>query len=288
LTTRPSQDFGEPLANLSVQPAKDTDWLTEHTLTKAAIVAGLTLALKEAAETQELSFDGDNTAWGSIVDPSLVGYDVPSVREIGLASGAIATLGPDEDVKVIESAHTPNLNVVEFSEFLFNQMSMAHGVSFHRALGNPKGASFAALRAMMSDDAAMARPLTRMIGFKLGERLRARHDEQLAALGGYKTVEVGEYLRRKRIYQSYEVQGPPPQHLTQSEDVKASRARIESGMSTLRRECALYNMNWRSVLRQLALEKSVTAALGLALNFSSGGGGGTLDRSTTDAGGRQA
>jgi hypothetical protein len=59
-------------------------------------------------------------------------------------------------------------------------------------------------------------------------------------------------------------------------------------MSTLRRECALYNMNWRSVLRQLALEKSVTAALGLALNFSSGGGGGTLDRSTTDAGGRQA
>jgi capsid protein len=284
LTSRASQDFGAPLANLLMDSVNDLDWLIGHELTSVAILAGLTLALRESDEAAELGFEGTESQ--QTIDPALLGLgDLPTVREIGLSSGSVARLGKDESIEVIESKNRPNLNVVEFGEHLFNYMSMAFGCSFHRALGNPKGASFASLRAMMADDRAMSRPLTRMVGWRLGHRIRRDHDQQLAALGGYRSVEVGEYSRSIRVYQDYEVQGPPAQNLTDLESVKTSRARIESGLSTLRLECALLNLNFRAVLRQLALEKSLTAALGLALNFSTGGGGPTLERSTTAAGG---
>jgi capsid protein len=56
---------------------------------------------------------------------------------------------------------------------------------------------------------------------------------------------------------------------------------IRTGQSTLRRECALRGLNYRAVLRQLAVEGELTRALGVVLDFSSGGGQAAQQTTTT-------
>jgi hypothetical protein len=61
--------------------------------------------------------------------------------------------------------------------------------------------------------------------------------------------------------------------------------RIACGLSTLRIECGLLGLSYRRVLRQLAVERDLAAALKLALDFSNGGGQ-AQERTTTDAQGQ--
>lgn len=289
LTTRASQDFGISMANILMQPAKDEDWLTGHELTSAAIAAGLTIAIKEAEEADgSYSFDTDAAA----VSPP-AGYEgdttagLPTVAEVGLGAGTIARLAADESIDVIETKNRPNLDVAAFSNFLLNRMSMAAGVSFHRFTGNPSGASFATLRAMINDDRAMSGPITNAVGQKIARRPRESHDGLVAALGWFESVDAITYGSRVADYQDWDILGPPLRHLNPTEDVTAARMRIASGMSTLRRECGLLNIPYRRVLRQLAVERDLARALQLSLDFSNGGGQ-AQSRTTTDAAGGDA
>jgi len=278
LTTRASQHFGVPLGQAAMQTARDADWLVGHELTAAAIAAGLTLLIKESDTGAALNMDGDDGL-------SALNEDVPAtshLSEVGLAAGTCAHVGPDEDVQVVESGR-PNPDIAPFMDVLTNLVSMSGGVSWHRLIGNPKGASFATLRAMINDDRAMALPLTNSIGRRIGRRPRQAHDRWCVARGRYQSVDAREYLQRLPVYEDYDVLGPPLRHLNPTEDVNAARERIRCGMSTLRIECGQLGLSYRAVLRQLAVERDLTRALELAIDFSSGGGAAST-RTTTDAG----
>lgn len=278
LTTRASQRFGVSFANILMQPARDEDWLVGHELTSAALAAGLTILLKEAEPGKsDLTFDAGSTnavtSPAAYDDGTRTGTGIPSLAEVGLTAGMVARVSAEhnEDVKVIESAR-PNKDVEPFARFLLNRASMATNLSYHRFTGNPTGASFAALRAMMNDDRMATGPLTNALGRRMAVRCRKSHDGTQAVLGRYTTVTAREYGRRIADYQEFDCLGPPLRHLNPAEDCAAAAARIRCGLSTLRRECGLLGLNYRQVLRQLTVEADLSAAMGVVLDFSSGGG----------------
>jgi capsid protein len=287
LTTRASQDFGVSFANIILQPSHDEDWLVGHELTSAAIAAGLTLAIREM-ETEDGAIPFDTEA-GELQHPAAFQDSqkagVPEFSEIGLSAGSVARLRvtPDmkESIEVVESKR-PSKDVEPFARFLMNRASMAASLSYHRYTGNPTDASFATLRAMINDDRAMSEPVTNAVGRLIARRPREVHDGTQAALGRYRTVTAGQYSANLPRYQDFDVLGPPLRHLNPNEDVDSAAKRIRIGISTLRRECGLLNLNYRAVLRQLAVEKNLAAALGVVLDFSSGGGS-APSRTTTAA-----
>lgn len=286
LTTRASQDFGISFANILMQPSRDEDWLVGHELTSAALAAGLTILIRESEDDDGgTRFDTEEATLG---EPAAYGDNeasgVPYLSEVGLTAGTVARVKAEsnEDVQVIESRR-PNKDVEPFSRFLLNRASMASNLSYHRYTGNPSGASFATLRAMINDDREMSLPLTNAIGRHIGRRLRRVHDGTQAALGRYRTVSQSEYSADLGKYQDYDVVGPPLRLLTPTEDLQAAALAIRTGQSTLRRECALRGLNYRAVLRQLAVEGELTQALGVVLDFSSGGGQAAQQTTTTAA-----
>jgi capsid protein len=127
-----------------MQTAKDSDWLVGQELTAAAIAAGLTLLIRETNDGGDLDFDTENFGgWANGEE-----YGLQHVSDVGLAAGTAARVGPGESVEVIESER-PNRNVEPFVKYLTNLAAMSGNVSFHRFTGDPTGASFATLRAMM-------------------------------------------------------------------------------------------------------------------------------------------
>lgn len=278
LTSRPSAKFGTALANLILQTTRDTDWLIGHELTSAAIAAGLTILIREGNTGGGVDFDTEQS--NDVLDSQKDTAGLPRLSEVGLTAGSAAKVGPGENVEVVESKR-PNREVAPFVKFLSNMMSLSGNLSYHRFLGNPEGSSFAVLRAMINDDRAMAAPLTRMLGLRIGSGIRGRHDRLTAGSRGYRTVTPQEYLRRLPVYQTFEVLGPPLRHLNPNEDIDAAMKRIRCGLSTLRIECGLLNLNYRRVLRQLAVEANLTRSMHLVLDFSSGGGM-TPKQTTTD------
>jgi len=278
LATRPSQHFGVPLGQIAMQTAKDADWLVGQELTSAALAAGLTLLIRETNDGADLDFDRQN--FGGFAGEEE--YGLQHVSDVGLAAGTAARVGPGEDVEVVESKR-PNRDVAPFVKHLTNLASMSANMSFHRFTGDPTGASFATLRAMINDDRGMSLPIINYIGRKTSTWVRERHDRYAVARSWYQSVVAREYLRRLEVYEDYDVLGPPMRHLNPKEDVESARARIASGMSTLRIECGYLGLSYRRVLRQLAVERDLAAALQLSLDFSSGGGE-AQSRTTTDAG----
>jgi len=166
-------------------------------------------------------------------------------------------------------------------KFISNLISMTGNVSWHRFTGDPTGASFATLRAMINDDRAMALRIIHGLGRKIAVRPRVAFDRLQVALGRYRSVTLADYLRSPHVYEDFDVLGPPLRNLNPNEDVESARKRIGCGLSTLRIECGLLNLSYRKVLRQLAVERDLAAALRLALDFSSGGGQ-APGRTTTD------
>jgi lambda family phage portal protein len=283
LTTRASQDFGVSLYNIMLQPSHDEDWLVGHELTSAALAAGLTIVLKEGEDDDgEVPFD---TEAAGLSEPAAFDDSkkpgVPDFAEVGLAAGTVARLSSKhgEEIEVVESKR-PNKDVEPFAKFLINRASMSSNLSYHRFMGNPTGASFAALRAMINDDRAMSEPVTRALAPKIAGRQREVHDAVQVALGRYRTVTAATYRENLGTYTDYDLLGPPLRLLNPTEDVRAAQMRIRSGLSTLRRECGLMGMNYRRVLRQLAVEGALADALGVVLDFSAGGGQ-APDRTTT-------
>lgn len=277
LATRPSQHFGVPLGQIAMQTAKDSDWLVGQELTAAALAAGLTLLIKETDEGGDLSFDTENFGGWSNGEE----YGLQHVQDVGLAAGTAARVGPGESVEVVESKR-PNRDVEPFVKYLTNLTSMAGNVSYHRFTGDPTGASFATLRAMINDDRQMALPVINYLGRKTSRWVRGAHDRFAVARGWYQSVTAGEYLQRLEVYEDCDVLGPPLRHLNPTDDVTSARMRIACGLSTLRIECGLLGLSYRRVLRQLAVERDLAAALKLALDFSNGGGQ-SQSRTTTDA-----
>ena len=286
LTTRASQSVGVGIGNILLQPSHDEDWLTGHELTSAAIAAGLTILIRES-ENEDGSVNFDTEA-NELAEPAAYGDNdqdgVPHISEVGLTAGTVARVKADdkESVEVIESKR-PSQNVEPFARFLMNRASMAAGLSYHRYTGNPAGASFATLRAMINDDRAMSEPLTDALGIRVARRCRKVHDGTLAALGRFRSVTAEQYGANLLTYQDWDVLGPPIRHLNPMEDVQAAAAKIRTGLSTLRRECGLLGLNYRAVLRQLAVEGNLTRALGVVLDFSSGGGQAAKQTTTTEA-----
>jgi lambda family phage portal protein len=277
LPTRPSQHFGVPLGQIAMQTAKDSDWLVGQELTAAAIAAGLTLLIRESNDGGDLDFDTENFGgWAGGEE-----YGLQHVSDVGLAAGTAARVGPGESVDVVESSR-PNRNVEPFVKYLTNLTAMSGNMSFHRFTGDPTGASFATLRAMINDDRAMALPLINYLGRKTSRVVRAAHDRFAVARGWYASVSPADYLSRLEHYEDYDVLGPPLRHLNPTDDATSARMRIASGLSTLRIECGLLGLSYRRVLRQLAVERDLAAALKLALDFSNGGGQ-AQGRTTTDA-----
>lgn len=278
LPTRPSQHFGVPLGQVAMQIAKDSDWLVGQELTSAALAAGLTLLIKESDDGGELDFDteGYGGDYGNAAESGL-----RHVSEVGLASGTAARLGKDETVEVVESSR-PNRNVEPFVKYLTNLAAMSGNLSYHRFTGDPSGASYATLRAMINDDRAMALPIINYLGRKTSRWVRCAHDRHAVARGWYESVTAAEYLRRIDVFEDYDVLGPPIRHLNPTEDAKAAKMRIAAGLSTLRIECGYLGLSYRRVLRQLAIERDLANAMRLALDFSAGGGE-SQARTTTDA-----
>lgn len=288
LTTRASQSVGIGIGNILLQPSHDEDWLTGHELTAAALAAGLTILIRESEnEDGGVTFDTEGAA---LSEPAAYGDNdadgVPHIAEVGLTAGTVARVSADKDenVEVVESKR-PNKDVEPFARFLMNRASMAANLSYHRYTGNPSGASFATLRAMINDDRSYTEPLTAALGVRVGKRARKVHDGTQAALGRYRTVTAAQYGANLATFQDWDVLGPPIRHLNPMEDVQAAAARIRCGLSTLRRECGLLGLNYRQVLRQLAVEGSLSRALGVVLDFGSGGGGAPKQTTTTEAGG---
>lgn len=282
LSTRASQHFGVSIGNAALQSTRDADWLVGHELTAAALAAGLTLLIKEDDAAGDLNFDTEADTslypWAQTED------GIPTIHDVGLASGMVAKCSTKESIEVVESKR-PNPELPPFIKFIQNLISMAGNVSYHRFTGDPTGASFATLRAMINDDRAMALRLIYGLGRKIAVRPRIAFDRLQVALGRYRTVTLPDYLRSPHVYEDLDVLGPPLRHLNPNEDVESARKRMSCGLSTLRIECGLLNLSYRKVLRQLAVERDLAVALRLALDFSSGGGQ-APGRTTTDASGR--
>lgn len=254
--------------NAMMQSSWDLDWYLGNEMMAAGIGALLTAVVKQEHRGQLGLDDGQ-------VDDDPYGND-----PVKLGNGLIAHIGKDDKVEVIESTR-PNRDAAPFIKLLMQLQAMSLNVSYLRLTGDYSQTNYTSARGAHLDDSMFCRPLQGSFGSRIVLPVRRLHDEQCAGLGLYESVTPRQYAREKFRLQQMDIIGVGREQLDPEKETDSAGGRMRMGLSTLKIECALRGLNWRDVLRQLAIEKKTLQRLGIVLDFSKGNGG-ARDQTTTD------
>lgn len=264
LFNRPSDTIGVTWLHAIAQNQFDRDRFIGSEIATAAKAALLLLVHKFknlAMGAQGLGIDDG----GDTEDE----YGNPEIKLSGSPHAFV--IGQDDDVELLES-NRPISTAESFMGILDRDTAAGVSLSPYTITGNWEKTNFSSGHGAQLNEDAHIRPLQNWFARELAIPIRRRKQQLDILSRKLKTVPVRAYLSDPRRYERFEAIGAGRYMLDPVGQTEASLAKLRSGLSTLKLECAREGLHWIRVLRQKALENRVSAKLQVVLDFSKGQG----------------
>lgn len=261
---RPSATRGVNWCQAIMQAAKDMDTLIDNELTAAIVASLFTVVIKRKNGSRGGLGLGESDR--DTTDSS----GNPLSR---LGKGIIADLGPEDEVKQIQSQR-PSPLLDSLVKLIRQEQAMGAGMSYLRLTSDYSQSSYTSARGAHLDDQAVFVPIQNHFANRIVVPVRERHTDLLHALGKIKSIRPRDYRNDIERWRKFDFFPVGREQLDPEMETDAAAARIRYGLSTLKAECAARGLNYRKVLRQLKLEWEMITTNGLNafLNWSKGGG----------------
>lgn len=261
---RPSASLGASWFDASGQSTWDRDSYVDSEIRCAALdaVFSYVAKLEDAEKNSGLGFDDgqDDT-------------DEHGNRRFKLGHSPVAAvIGKDESLEMVRQTR-PNKDAPAFLKQLDRDIAGAHGLSYYSLTGNYESTSFVSAKAAKQDEDMHIKPLQQWFGTRVALPVRRQFNAIAAASGLLTTVRPADFRRDRRIYQRFDAIGAGRDLIDPFKEGEARTARLRTGISTFKEECARRGQHWIRVLMQLSIEKKITKLFGVALDHSKGGAG---------------
>lgn len=264
LFSRPSDTIGVSWLHAIAQNQFDRDRFIGSEIATAAKAALLLLVykfknLRTGAAGLGIDDGGDTTDE----------YGNPELKLGGSPHAQV--VGHEDEVQMIES-NRPISTAESFMGILDRDTAAGVNLSPYTITGNWEKTNFSSGRGAQLAEDSHIRPLQQWFAREMAIPIR-RQFHKLAILSRkLKTVSVQEYLRDPRRFERFEAIGAGRDLLDPANETEAALAKLRSGLSTLKLECARRGLHWIRVLRQAAWENRVAGKLGVVLDFTKGQG----------------
>lgn len=269
LWDRPSSSLGVSWYDAIGQTTWDRDSFMDSEIRAAALNASFAFVAK-LADAEKYG------AWG--FSDGNEDTDEFGNREFKLGhSPFAAVLGMDESLEMVDSSR-PNKDAPVFIRQLDYDQSSGVGLSFQTFTGNYENNPFSATRGAKLDEELHINPLQKWFGIHVAIRIRREFNAVAASMGRIRSITPSQFRANVRTYQRFDAIGNGRDLLDPYKEGEARTARLRTGISTFKEECAKRNQHWIRVLMQLAIEKKVTKLFGVDLDFSKGGSSGSAQQ----------
>ena len=262
---RPSSSVGASWYDSTGQTTWDRDNYMGSEIRSAAVDAAFAFVAK-------LKNGEKYGAWGFGDGESDDDEDGNRSFKVG-QSPVSATIGTDESLEMVRSVR-PNKDAASFLKLLDRDQAGGLGLSYYTLTGDYESTNFTSTRAAKMDEDLHIGPLKAWFGTHVAIRMRREFNAMAAASGAYQSLRPADFLANIRTYQRFDAIGNGRDLLDPMKEGEARTARLRTGMSTFKEECAKRGQHWIKVLMQLAIEKKVRSMFGIELDLSKPGSGG--------------
>lgn len=183
-----------------------------------------------------------------------------------------ATIGTDEQLEMVRSTR-PNKDAPAFLKLLDRDQAGGLGISYYSLTGDYESTNFSSARAAKLDEDLRLQPLKQWFGTHVALPMRRDFNAMAAAAGLFKSLRPNEFRANQRTYQRFDAIGNGRDLLDPFKEGEARTARIRTGISTFKEECAKEGKHWIKVLMQVAIERKITEMFGVELDHSKPGAG---------------
>lgn len=268
---RPSASLGVSWYDATGQTTWDRDSYTDSEIRSAAVdaVFAFVAKLKDAEQGGSLGFDDD-----------LDDTDSYGNRSFKLGHSPVAqVIDPDEDIEMVTPTR-PNRDAPAFLKLLDRDTASANRISYYTLTGDYESTNFSSSRAAKLDEEAHIRPLQNWFATHVALPIRKDFNALAAAGGLFTSLSPSEFRKNMRTYQRFDAIGNGRDLLDPFKEGEARTARMRTGISTFKEECAKVGKHWIRVLMQKSIEKKVATMFGVDLDFSKAGAGSENQQST--------
>lgn len=276
LWDRPSSSLGASWYDATGQTTWDRDNYMESEIRAAAVDAAFAFVAKL---TNGEKYGG----WGFADGLSDSDEDGNRSFKIG-QSPVAATIGVGEELEMVRSTR-PNKDAAPFLKLLDRDQAGGIGLSYYTLTGDYESTNFSSTRAAKLDEEDHLKPLKQWFATHVALRMRRDFNAVAAASGAYHSLRPAEFRRNARTYQRFDAIGNGRDLLDPYKEGEARTARMRTGISTFKEECARGGKHWIKVLMQLSLERKMQTLFNVPLDFSKAGGG---DQSGSESAQEQA
>ena len=192
-------------------------------------------------------------------------------------SPVAATIGKDEQLEMIRSTR-PNPDAASFLKLLDRDQAGGLGLSYYTLTGDYESTNFSSSRAAKIDEDGRLEPLKDWFATHVALRMRRDFNAIAAASGMFKSLRPADFRANERTYQRFDAIGCGRDMIDPYQEGEARTARLRTGISTFKEECAKRGNHWIKVLMQVAIERKITAMFGIELDHSKPGAGPMLNQ----------
>lgn len=185
-------------------------------------------------------------------------------------SPVAATLDIDESLEIVRSSR-PNKDAPSFLKLLDRDQAGGLGLSYYTLTGDYESTSFSSARGAKIDEDGHIEPMKNWFATHVALRMRRDFNAIAAATGMFRSLRPAEFKANERTYQRFDAIGNGRDLLDPFKEGEARTARMRTGISTFKEECAKRNKHWIKVLMQLAIEKKIKAMFGVDLDHTKPG-----------------
>jgi len=266
---RPSSSVGASWYDSTGQTTWDRDNYMGSEIRSAAIDAAFAFVAK-------LNNGEKYGAWG--FDDGLEDEDEFGNRAYKIGQSPVAaTIGKDESLEMIRSTR-PNKDAPTFLSLLDRDQAGGLGLSYYTLTGDYERTNYSSARAAKLDEEGHLGPLKDWFGTHVAVPMRQQFNAIAAASGVFHSITPSEFRANERTYQRFDAIGNGRDMLDPFKEGEARTARMRTGISTFKEECAKLNKHWIKVLMQVAIENKIKSMLGVDLDHSKPGSGATTSQ----------
>ena len=264
LYDRPSSHVGVSWLAPAGQPIWDRDQYCESEIRAAASEAVLLLVAK-------LANGSAHGAWG--FNDGTDDQDQHDNREFKLGHSPVASvIDKDEHIELIKP-NRPNRDAGPFLKVLDRDTAASVDLSYHTVSGDYESVTFTSGRHAKMDEELSIAPLQDWFGRSVSLPVRRMFNAAAVTTGLMKTMRPVAFRDRYATYQRFDVIGNGRSLVDPYKEGEARTARLRTGLSTFREECAKRNQHWIRVLMQRSLEKQIFSMFGVEPDFTKAGNG---------------
>lgn len=191
-------------------------------------------------------------------------------------SPVAATIGTEESLEMVRSTR-PNKDAPAFLKLLDRDQAGGIGLSYYTLTGDYESTNFTSTRAAKMDEDLHLGPLKGWFGTHVALPMRRDFNALAAASGAYQSIRPADFNANIRTYQRFDAIGNGRDLLDPFREGEARTARLRTGMSTFKEECAKRGQHWIKVLMQIAIEKKVRGMFGVDVDVTKAGNGAQQD-----------